>query len=243
MGGRVHAVSLAALLSNINPSNVTMEVSSRPVRILIIDDHPAVRGALKGALSRRPTYICSGEADSAEMAINAIRKSCPDVAIVDISLKDAHGLDLIRDIRSQYPEVKVVVYTMFGEEIFAERAIRAGALAYVEKSDPTAKVMEAIDSAVRGEVYVSRRTASRILRRLVKGEENGHISAADKLTDREMVVFQMLGQGLVVDEIADRLKLNRKTVEAYRRGAKEKLGFESVSELMYHGHDWFSSNT
>lgn len=220
-----------------------MEVTAKPVRILIIDDHPAVRGALKGALSRRPTFVCSGEADSAESAIISLRKSLPDVAIVDISLKDAHGLDLIRDIRSQFPDVAVVVYTMFGEEIFAERAIRAGALAYVEKTDPTAKVMDAVASAVRGEVYVSRRTASRILRRLVKGEENGRASAADRLTDREMVVFQMLGQGLVVDEIAERLKLNRKTVEAYRRGAKEKLGFESVSELMFHGHDWFLSNT
>lgn len=231
------------MLSTYQCSNRKMEVTSSPVRILIVDDHPAVRGALKSALSRRATYVCSGEADSSESAINAIQSQHPDVAIVDISLKDAHGLDLIRHIRSQFPDVRVVVYTMFGEEIFAERAIRAGALAYVEKSDPTAKVMEAVDSAVRGEVYVSRRTASRILRRLVKGEENGHATDADKLTDREMVVFQMLGEGLVVDEIADRLKLNRKTVEAYRRGAKEKLGFDSVSELMYHGHNWFSSNT
>lgn len=220
-----------------------MELSSKPVRILIIDDHPAVRGALKGALSRRPNYVCIGEADSAESAMSSIRKNPPDVAIVDISLSDAHGLDLIRDIRSQFPNVAVVVYTMFGEEIFAERAIRAGALAYVEKTDPTGKVMDAVASAVRGDVYVSRRTASRILRRLVKGEEHEHLSAADRLTDREMVVFQMLGQGLVVDEIAERLKLNRKTVEAYRRGAKEKLGFDSVSELLYHGHDWFQSNT
>jgi len=220
-----------------------MELSSKPVRILIIDDHPAVRGALKGALSRRPNYVCIGEADSAESAMSSIRKNPPDVAIVDISLSDAHGLDLIRDIRSQFPNVAVVVYTMFGEEIFAERAIRAGVLAYVEKTDPTGKVMDAVASAVRGDVYVSRRTASRILRRLVKGEEHEHVSAADRLTDREMVVFQMLGQGLVVDEIAERLKLNRKTVEAYRRGAKEKLGFDSVSELLYHGHDWYQSNT
>lgn len=220
-----------------------MEVKSSPVRVLIIDDHPAVRGALTGALGRRGQFVCCGEADSAAGALDAIRKTKPDVAIVDISLKDAHGLDLIRDIRAQYPDVRIVVYSMFAEEIFAERAIKAGALAYVDKGDPTQKVVDAVENAVRGEVYVSRRTASRILRRLVKGEENAPQSPADTLTDREMVVFQMLGEGLVVDEIADRLKLNRKTVEAYRRGAKQKLGFDTVNELMYHGHNWFSSNT
>lgn len=220
-----------------------MEVKSSPVRILIIDDHPAVRGALSGALARRGTFVVCGEADSAAGALDAIREKKPDVAIVDISLKDAHGLDLIRDIRAQYPNVRIVVYSMFAEEIFAERAIKAGALAYVDKTDPTQKVVDAVENAVRGEVYVSRRTASRILRRLVKGDDSANQSPADQLTDREMVVFQMLGEGLVVDEIAERLKLNRKTVEAYRRGAKQKLGFDTVNELMYHGHNWFSSNT
>ena len=220
-----------------------MEVKSNPVRILIVDDHPAVRGALTNALSRQGSFTICGEAESAAAALDAIRKCSPDVAIVDISLRDAHGLDLIRDIRSQYPDVRIVVYSMFAEEIFAERAIRAGALAYVDKTDSTEKVVEAVHSAVRGEVLVSRRTASRILRRLVNGDESVSETPAEKLTDREMIVFQMLGEGLVVDEIADRLKLNRKTVEAYRRGAKQKLGFDTVSELMYHGHSWFSSNT
>lgn len=220
-----------------------MELKSDPARILVIDDHPAVRSALISMISRVPGYSCCGEADSAATALALLARSKPNAAIVDISLKDAHGLDLIRDIRSRYPDVRIVVYSMFAEEIFAERAIRAGALGYVDKTDPTSKVFEAIRSALRGEVYVSVRTASRILRRLVKHDGNGQIDATDQLTDREMVVFQMLGQGLLVEEIAGRLNLSRKTIEAYRRGAKEKLGFDTMSELMCHGHEWISQNT
>lgn len=220
-----------------------MELKSESARILVIDDHPAVRSALVGMIAGVSGYTCCGEADSAASALALLAGKDPDVAIVDISLKDAHGLDLIRDIRSRYPDVRIVVYSMFAEEIFAERAIRAGAIAYVDKTDSTSKVFEAISSALRGEVFVSYRTASRILRRLVKNGENGHVDAMDSLTDREMVVFQMLGQGLLVDEIAQRLNLSRKTIEAYRRGAKEKLGFETMSELMCHGHEWISQNT
>lgn len=220
-----------------------MELKSESARILVIDDHPAVRSALIGMMGRVPGYTCCGEADSAASALTLLSTRNPDVAIVDISLKDAHGLDLIRDIRSQYPDVRIVVYSMFAEEIFAERAIRAGAIGYVDKTDPTAKVLEAVASAVRGEVFVSFRTASRILRRLVKNGENGHVDAMDQLTDREMVVFQMLGQGLLLEEIAQRLNLSRKTIEAYRRGAKEKLGFDTMSELMCRGHEWISQNT
>ena len=220
-----------------------MELKSDAARILVIDDHPAVRSALIAMIGRVPGYSCCGEADSAAMALTLLARTKPHVAIVDISLKDAHGLDLIRDIRSRYSEVRVVVYSMFAEEIFAERAIRAGALGYVDKTDPTSKVLDAIRSALRGEVYVSVKTASRILRRLVKNDGNGQLDATDQLTDREMVVFQMLGQGLLVEEIAGRLNLSRKTIEAYRRGAKEKLGFETMSELMCHGHEWISQNT
>lgn len=220
-----------------------MELKSDPARVLIIDDHPAVRSALVGMINRDPRYACCGEADCAASALALLSSEHPDVAIVDISLKDAHGLNLIRDIRSTYPEVRIVVYSMFAEEVFAERAIRAGALGYVDKTDPTNKVLEAISSAVRGDVFVSFRTASRILRRLVKKDGNVHLNPTDRLTDREMVVFQMMGEGLVIDEIAARLNLNRKTIEAYRRGAKEKLGFDTMSELMCHGHEWINQNT
>lgn len=219
-----------------------MKSSQEPAEVLLIDDHPAVRSALRVAIEQNPAYRCCGEADSAASALSALRSLEPDVAIVDLSLRDAHGLDLIRDIRAQHPEVRIVTYSMFSEESFAERAIRAGALAYVDKADPTATVLEAIDAAMRGDVYVSRRTASRILRRLVKNDTERHHDRINALTDREMVVFQMLGQGLLIDEIADRLKLSRKTIEAYRRGAKEKLGFDTVTELVCHGHEWLTKH-
>jgi DNA-binding NarL/FixJ family response regulator len=160
------------------------------------------------------------------------------VAIVDISLNDAHGLDLVQNVRAQYPEVRVVVFSMYDENVYAERAIRAGAAGYLMKSEPTKNIVEAIRSAHEGEVYLSRKMSSRILNKVAMGRTAEPSFAIDELTDREMAVFQMLGQGYSVQEIQDRLSLSRKTIETYRRRAKEKLGFETVSELLQYAVQW-----
>ena len=179
--------------------------------------------------------IC-GQASTAAEAIQCITDTTPDVVIVDISLKDAHGLDLVQRIRNQYSGVQVLVYSMYDELAYAERAIHVGALGYLSKSEPTKNIVDAIRSVMRGEVYLSRRMTSRILGKVVKEQQKGFI--VGKLTDREMAIFEMLGEGLNIKEISSKLNLSRKTVETYRRRVKEKLGLDSVSALMQYAIQW-----
>lgn len=219
-------------------SNRKQVRGSFPIRVLVVDDHPAIREALHDTIGQQPDIELTCQASSAEEALRMVEKEKPNVAIVDISLGDAHGLDLVHNIRVQYPDVQVIVFSMYGEDVYAERAIRAGASGYLMKSEPTQRVIEAIRSVIKGEVYLSHRMASRIISKVVRKGGQKHGFAVDEFTDREMAVFQMLGQGDTVDEIADRLSLSRKTVETYRRRAKEKLGFETVSELLQFAVQW-----
>ena len=220
------------------------------LRVAVVDDHPAVRDAIAQAVAAQPDMDLVGVAGSAAEAFDLLRHATPDVAVVDISLGDAHGLDLVQNLRAEHPALEVVVFSMYDEAVYAERALRAGARGYVRKSEPTTAVTEAIRAAAAGEIYLARRAASRILSRVAFGADRhggpaaarpGPGSAAaglEELTDREMAVFQLLGQGSPPEEIADRLNLSRKTVETYRRRAKEKLGLESVTELLQFAIRW-----
>lgn len=214
-----------------------------PIRVVAVDDHPAVRDAIADAVGAQPDMDLVGLAGSADEAFDLIRSARPDVAVVDISLGDAHGLDLVQNLRAEVDTLEVVVFSMYDEAVYAERALRAGARGYVRKSEPTAAVTEAIRAAAAGEIYLARRAASRILSKVAFGgsgrtEGAGSEPGLEDLTDREMAVFQLLGQGRPPEEIADRLNLSRKTVETYRRRAKEKLGFESVTELLQFAIQW-----
>jgi DNA-binding NarL/FixJ family response regulator len=162
----------------------------------------------------------------------------PDVVVVDISLEDAHGLDLVEEIRSRFPDIRVIVFSMYDESVYAERAIRAGASGYVMKGKPTNHIVKAIRRVNEGELYLSERMAARLLNKVATGQGSDSSPATDALTDREMEVFQMLGQGYSVEEIQNRVSLARKTIETYRRRAKEKLGFENVSELLQYAVKW-----
>ena len=208
------------------------------LEVLIVDDHPAIREALRSAIDGRIGMRVSGEAGSAERALRLLDRRAPDVAIIDISLDDAHGLDLIAEIRDQYPSVRTLVFSMYDEGVYAERAIRAGASGYLMKRESTDRVAEAIESISKGEVFLSRRMASRILSKVIRQEEYTLASATEDLTDREMVVFEMLGSGYSMSDIANELDLSRKTIETYRRRAKEKLGFDTVSELLQYAVQW-----
>ena len=220
-----------------------MPSTTGPIRVVAVDDHPAVRDAIADAVGAQPDMDLVGLAGSADEAFDIIRSTRPDVAVVDISLGDAHGLDLVQNLRAEVDTLEVVVFSMYDEAVYAERALRAGARGYVRKSEPTAAVTEAIRAAAAGEIYLARRAASRILSKGAFGgtgrsEGSGGEPGLEDLTDREMAVFQLLGQGRPPEEIADRLNLSRKTVETYRRRAKEKLGFESVTELLQFAIQW-----
>jgi DNA-binding NarL/FixJ family response regulator len=217
------------------PSN---ERSTDHIRVYLVDDHPAIREAIRDTIETTIDMEICGEASSSDDAFRDIEELRPDVAVVDISLNDAHGLDLVQNVRSQYPDVRMIVFSMYDENVYAERAIRAGAAGYLMKSEPTKNIVEAIRSAHEGEVYLSRKMSSRILNKVAMGRTSEPSFAIDELTDREMAVFQMLGQGYSVQEIQDRLSLSRKTIETYRRRAKEKLGFDTVSELLQYAVQW-----
>lgn len=220
------------------PETATTDQHSTPLRIFLIDDHPVIRDALTDVIDSEPDLEVCGEAPSSEEALQQIEACSPDVAIVDISLADAHGLDLVERIRSQFPEIQTVVFSMFDENVYAERAIRAGATGYLMKSEPMEKIVDAIRSVSRGEIYLSHRLSSQILSKVVQSDPPSPNLAVDVLTDRELAVFQMLGQGDSIQEIAGRLSLGRKTIEAYRRRAKEKLGFDSVNALLQYAVQW-----
>ena len=216
----------------------TNKRSTDHIRVYLVDDHPAIREAIRDTIEGTIDIEICGETSSSDDAFRDIEELQPDVAVIDISLNDAHGLDLVQNVRSQYPEVRTIVFSMYDENVYAERAIRAGAAGYLMKSEPTKNIIEAIRCAHDGEVYLSRKMSSRILNKVAMGRTSEPSFAIDELTDREMAVFQMLGQGYSVQEIQDRLSLSRKTIETYRRRAKEKLGFDTVSELVQYAVQW-----
>ena len=224
--------------TNTNASGGKTSKPSDQIRVLIVDDHPAIREAIVETLRKTMDMEVCGEASTSDGAFRMAEKLDPDIAIIDISLEDAHGLDLVQNIRSQYPNVNMIVFSMYDENVYAERAIRAGASGYLMKSESTKQLVEAIRSVNRGEVYLSREMASRILNKVAMGRASEPSFAIDELTDREMAVFQMLGEGYSIQDIEERLNLSRKTVETYRRRAKEKLGFDTVSELLQYAVQW-----
>ncbi|MFN3596571.1 MAG: response regulator [Rubricoccaceae bacterium] len=216
----------------------------RVLRVVVIDDHPAIREAVADTVADQPDMDLRGVAGSAAEAFALVRRERPDVAVVDIALGDAHGLDLVQNLRAEHERLEVVVFSMYEAAVYAERALRAGARGYVVKSEPTSAVAEAIRAAAAGEIYLDRRAASRLLARATSAaprRDNRNPApdrGLDELTDREMAVFQLLGQGRPPEDIAERLNLSRKTVETYRRRAKEKLGFDSVTELLQFAIRW-----
>lgn len=207
-------------------------------RVFVVDDHPAIREALTAAIDSKIDMRVIGESATAKKGLRQMERNEPDVAIVDISLEDAHGLDLVEELRSRFPDLRIVVFSMYDESVYAERAIRAGASGYVMKSEPTENVVKAIQAVSEGDVYLSQRMSSRILSKVIRQQDYTFRSATEQLTDREMTVFKKLGEGMSVRDIADELDLSRKTVETYRRRAKEKLGFESVDELLQYAVQW-----
>lgn len=208
------------------------------IRTYIVDDHPAIRDAIRHVIEEAIDMEVCGETGSAEVALREVEERRPDVMIVDISLEDGHGIRLIENVTARWPDIEAVVFSMYDETVYAERAIRAGASGYLMKDQSTRKIEEAIRTAREGSIYLSRKMASRVLGSIGRGGDSGPTFAIDELTGREMDVFRMLGRGYTVEEIQDRLGLAQKTVEAYRRRAKEKLGFDTVPELLQYAVQW-----
>lgn len=208
------------------------------IRVAVIDDHPAVRTGIRETVNDTMGLDVVAESGSVDEAIQLIEDEQPDVVVLDLSLEDGHGFQLLENIQARFPETRVVVFSVYDEKAYARRAMQTGASGYVMKNAPLDELITAIRRVEKDEMYLSTKMVSRILKDVVDGPTDSAHFPIDELTDRELQVFQMLGQGVTLNEIADRLNLARKTVETYRRRAKEKLGFEKASELMAHAIQW-----
>lgn len=209
--------------------------------ILIVDDHPIVRQGLEHLISQEKNLVVCDQAEDAYQAMMAIRDLSPDIVIVDISLRDKSGLELIKDIHLQYPELPILALSMHDENLYAERVLRAGAKGYVMKQQATEKVIKAIRSILNGQLYVSDGIAAKMMRKLVGAKSEAELSMADRLSDRELEVFQLIGKGLGTRQIADQLHLSVKTIESYRAHIKEKLNLSDATELLQYAIQWARS--
>ncbi|MFO0927610.1 MAG: response regulator transcription factor [Gemmataceae bacterium] len=203
-----------------------------------MDDHPVVREGLTAQLTAQPDLLVCGEASDVAEALALYDSEQPDITVVDISLTTGNGIDLIKRLKTRDPAARVVVWSMYPESLYAERALRAGALGYVNKGKATREIVQAIRSVLDGQVYLSEATSMRMLSRLVGGKQNGPASVED-LSDREMETFQFLGQGLTTEQIAERMHVSPKTVETYRARIKEKLSLRTTPELIQRAVQWF----
>lgn len=209
----------------------------KTIRVVVIDDHPAVREAIGIGFRCRPGIVMSGQTAEVAELFRLLASAPIDVVIVDLSLGEIDGLDLVARIREGYPNVRVVVYSLHDEHVFAERALQAGANGYVMKSQPTQVLVDAVRTVAAGRVALSRVMQSNIIGRVQARGGLGSF-AIGALTERERAVFHLSGEGMSAIEIAARLNLNRKTVESYRRSVKEKLGYNSISRLIHHAIQW-----
>lgn len=201
-------------------------------RIFIVDDHPLLRKGLAELINQEPDMLVVGEADDAPSGIKGITTIRPDLVIVDISLKSMNGLELIKNIKVLDPSIQILVLSMHDETVYALRVLKAGAKAYVMKQEMVEKVMEAIRRIRAGKVFVSDRVATQMLRTVVDGGDPGKNSPVDALSDRELEIVALIGNGIATREIAEKLHISIKTVESHRAHIKDKLKLENATQLV-----------
>ena len=210
--------------------------------ILIVDDHPIVRSGLAQLIRGEEDLHVCGQADDAEGALRAIASHPPEIVLVDISLQDSNGIELIRAIRGTQPDLPVLVLSMHDENLYAQRALKAGAQGYVMKQEEPTTVLRAIRRVLGGDVYVSERIASRMLQQFVGSDDVGLAKTGlSRLSDRELEVFELIGRGMSSREIADKLHRSVKTIETRRAHIKRKLELRNAAELMQHAVNWVGS--
>jgi DNA-binding NarL/FixJ family response regulator len=201
-------------------------------RVLLIDDHPIVRQGLVLLINQEPDMVVCAEAATAREAMEKVEQARPNVAVVDISLEDRSGVELIKDLRTRFPSVVCVALSMYDESMYAIRVLRAGGRGYVMKQEATKKVISAIRRVLSGQVYVSEDMANRMVGQLVGGKGGDGVPPTAELSDRELEVLTLIGRGLSTREVAERLFISVKTVEAHKERLKEKLKLHSGTELV-----------
>jgi DNA-binding NarL/FixJ family response regulator len=211
---------------------------ARKSRVFIVDDHPLVREGLTNLINGQADLVVCGEANDSAEAIKRIVKAQPEVALIDISLENESGLELVKHLGSQFPQVALIILSMHDEALYAERALRAGARGYVMKHETSKSVLASIRRVLGGGVYVSEKVVNRMALRLTSSRKPVASSPLERLSDRELEIFRLLGQGRTTSQIAGDLNLSLKTVQAYCARAKEKFGVTSLTELLRAAIRW-----
>jgi len=218
-------------------TNGKFKTHPQKYRVLLVDDHPLVRRGLAEVIAREPDLETCGEAADVLEAMREVERTHPDVVVVDLTLKTGHGIELIEKLKSRDPQIKTLVSSMHEETLFAERVLRAGAMGYITKQEPPEALVQAIRQVLRGELYLSPRMTSRLLHRAVGGSAVQE-DPVQGLSNREIEVYEMIGQGLTIQQIATRLHLSPKTVETHREKIKQKLNLKSSTELNRRAVQW-----
>jgi DNA-binding NarL/FixJ family response regulator len=211
------------------------------VNILVVDDHPLVRDQLRAVVESEEDLTICGEAEDGQHALSVISSTNPGLAIVDLTLKGCSGLDLIKEIHLRHPKLPVLVVSMHDESLFAERALYAGARGYITKQEATKKILQAIRHVLTGEIYLSEKMGAKILTKMAGGRDARGKSSIERLTDRELQVFRLIGHGRSTRQIGDELHLDMKTIETYRARIKVKLGIKDATELLQQAILWAHS--
>lgn len=233
---RIIASRVSSIMAN--KSIPSGKVSSAPKstgpakrKVFVVDDHPIVRQGLVRMINGEGDLEVCGEGEDVYQSLAAIRAARPELVLLDVSLKDGDGLELLKEIKSFNPQLLVLIVSMHDEALYAERALRAGANGYIMKHSAPEEMLKAVRNVLSGAVHLSAAMGSTLLNRMV-GSKKSSLLPMDRLTDRELEVFRMIGAGLSVKEIADKLIISAKTVEAHREHIKEKLNLKSSAELL-----------
>jgi DNA-binding NarL/FixJ family response regulator len=212
----------------------------QPARILVVDDHPLIREGLSGCLATQPDMEICGEAESMDEAIQQVRATSPDLVIVDIALVDSQGIDLVKKIHDDFPNIRMLVVSAFDESLYAERALRAGAHGYINKREMQDNIITALHTVLDGQRYLSSKMTQQLLAQAIVG--HGHdpteTDPVHHLSDRELEVFQLIGQGKTTKVIAQQLNLSPHTIDTHREKIRRKIGVKNGNELMKRAVQW-----
>jgi len=224
-----------------NPSLPSPPSVATRRRIVLVDDHPVTREGVRVLIDQEPDLVVCGQSDNAPAALQLIQKVKPDLAVVDITLKTTSGIELMKSLKAVMPDLPVLIMSMHDERLYAERALRAGAKGYIMKHEASDRILDALRKVLSGELYLSDNMKEKMLHCLVRSRKDEVVFTIDTLSDREMEVFQLIGNGFSTRQIAEKLNLSVKTIDSYREHLKLKLRLKKGSDLVRHAIQWVRS--
>jgi DNA-binding NarL/FixJ family response regulator len=221
------------------PKATEPTVARKPkTKVLLVDDHPILRAGLGKLINQEADMMICGEAEDGPTAFDLAGTLNPDIAVIDISLKGSNGIELVKNLKARYPDLPTLVLSMHDESLYAERALRAGSLGYIMKEEAIEQVLVAIRKVLQGEIFLSEKMKGKMLQQMASGKGKVISSPIEQLTDRELEVFRLIGEGCSTRQIAGQLHLSVRTVEAYREYIKSKLNLKNATELVQHAFHW-----